>query len=85
MKTQVAFRSAKFPAYADEDERINPGVWGQRLAEYLDSGLSARGIETDSIVAEDWGATPQLTELSGVLEDILASDPDITDVVWTDS
>lgn len=35
MKTQVAFRSQNFPPYDGEEEQINPGLWGKRLAEYL--------------------------------------------------
>ena len=46
MKTQVEFRSAKFPPYEGEQEQINPGLWGKRLAEYLVQQLAARGIET---------------------------------------
>ena len=33
MKTQVEFRSAKFPPYEGEEEEINPGLWGRRLTE----------------------------------------------------
>lgn len=55
MKTQVEFRSSKFPPYEDEEEQINPGLWGKRLAEYLVENLAEKGIETDQIVAEDWG------------------------------
>jgi hypothetical protein len=33
MKTQVEFRSSKFPPYEGEEEQINPGLWGKRLAE----------------------------------------------------
>lgn len=33
MQTMVSFRSAKFPAYPGEEEDINPGLWGKRLAE----------------------------------------------------
>lgn len=129
MKTQVEFRSRKFPPYEGEEERINPGVWGKKLAEYLVHKLSERGIETDGIVAEDWGwyvpvqnegfrlalccghqygdddeflcftdpavpvfrkffrkidATVELTRLTEALEEILDSDPDIQDVVWTE-
>lgn len=129
MKTQVEFRSSKFPPYEDEEEQINPGLWGKRLAEYLVENLAEKGIETDQIVAEDWGwyipvrnpefrlalccghqsgeddqflcftdpatpvvkkffkkidATPQLTRLTAALQQILASDPDIKEVVWTD-
>lgn len=55
MKTQVSFRSAKFPPYDGEEEQINPGLWGKRLAEYLVRRLGATGVATDDIVPEDWG------------------------------
>lgn len=55
MKTQVEFRSFKFPPYEGEEEKINPGVWGKRLAEYWAQKLAATGIVTDEIIAEDWG------------------------------
>jgi hypothetical protein len=130
MKTQVEFRSSKFPPYEGEEEDINPGLWGKRLAEYMVVKLAERGIETDPIIVEDWGwyvpirnegfrlalccghqsgddgdeflcftdpsrpivkklfrridATAQLTRLTQALEQILASDPDIRDVVWTE-
>ena len=55
MKTQVEFRSSKFPPYEGEEEQINPGLWGKRLAEYLVQKLSEKGIKTEEIIAEDWG------------------------------
>lgn len=55
MKTQVTFRSNKFPPYEGEEKQINPGLWGKRLAEYLVVKLKAMGIETHEIIAEDWG------------------------------
>ncbi|WP_372683397.1 hypothetical protein [Desulfosarcina sp.] len=55
MKTQVAFRSKNFPPYDGEEEQINPGLWGKRLAEYLGDKLKTHGIETEAIIAEDWG------------------------------
>jgi hypothetical protein len=55
MKTQVEFRSSKFPPYDGEEEQINPGLWGKRLAEYLVEELVRKGVETTEIVAEDWG------------------------------
>ena len=55
MKTQVEFRSSKFPPYEGEEEEINPGLWGRRLAEYLVQNLADSGIETEDIVMEDWG------------------------------
>lgn len=129
MKTQVEFRSSKFPPYEDEEEQINPGLWGKRLAEYLVQKLAEKGIATEEMIAEDWGwyvpvrneefrlaiccghqdgddneflcftdpstpiikkfftkidATAQLTRLTEALQQILASDPEITDVAWTE-
>jgi hypothetical protein len=55
MKTQVEFKSSKFPPYEGEEEEINPGLWGKRLAEYLVKKLADLGIETEEVVAEDWG------------------------------
>ena len=55
MKTQVTFRSKKFPPYEGEEEQINPGLWGKRLAEYLVEHLTGTGIETGEPNAEDWG------------------------------
>ena len=129
MKTVVTFRSAKFPPYEGEEEQINPGLWGKRLAEYLVARLAEQGIETEPPVAEDWGwyvpvknegfhlalccghqdgeadeflcftepshpvvkkffkkidATPQLERLTTALQQILARDPDIREVVWSE-
>lgn len=55
MKTFVEFRSDKFPPYDDEEELINPGIWGKRLAEYLVEKLAEYGIETGELICEDWG------------------------------
>ena len=55
MKTQVTFRSDKFPPYEGEQEQINPGLWGKRLAEYFVEKLKAMGIEAEVIIPEDWG------------------------------
>jgi hypothetical protein len=130
MKTHVEFRSKKVPPYEGEEELINPGLWGKRLAEYLVQKLAQRGIQTQEIISEDWGwyipiqndgfrlalccghqngdddeflcftdpdtpvvrklfkkidATSQLSRLTEALQEILSSDPEITDVVWTES
>lgn len=127
MQTQVEFRSAKFPPYEGEEEQINPGLWGKRLAEYLVQKLGEKGIGAEQMIAEDWGwyipirnegfrlavccghqdgdddeflcftepstpivkklfrkidATEQLTRLTKAMEEILASDPEIKDIVW---
>jgi hypothetical protein len=55
MKTEVTFRSNKFPAYDGEEMSINPGLWGKRLAEYLQEKLEREGFGTQDIYAEDWG------------------------------
>lgn len=55
MKTQVEFRSSSFPPYEGEEEEINPGLWGRRLAEYLAQKLAKRGIVTETFAIEDWG------------------------------
>ncbi|HUR45534.1 MAG TPA: hypothetical protein VMZ27_06590 [Candidatus Saccharimonadales bacterium] len=55
MKTQVSFRSKKFPPCDGEEKQINPGLWGKRLAEYLVQRLAEQGIQSDPINAEDWG------------------------------
>jgi hypothetical protein len=55
MNTQVTFRSGKFPPYDGEQEQINPGLWGKRLAEYFVEKLKGTGIETEEIIPEDWG------------------------------
>ncbi len=129
MNTQVTFRSNKFPPYQGEEEQINPGLWGKRLAEHFAEKLKGTGIDTGEIIPEDWGwyipiknegfrlaiccghqngdddeflcftdpdkpvikklfkkidATEQLTRLVAAIDRILASDPDIRNVEWTD-
>lgn len=54
MKTQVEFRSSKFPPYEGEEE-INPGLWGKRLTEYLAAKLAEKGIASEEMAIEDWG------------------------------
>jgi len=129
MKTQVSFRSSKFPPYEGEEEQLNPGLWGKRLAEYLSKKLSENGFTPGNLIAEDWGwfvpiqnerfnlalccghqdgdddeflcftepsqpklkkwfktidATPELSRLTSVLQQILASDPDIREINWSE-
>ena len=55
MLTHVEFRSDRFPPYEGEEEKVNPGLWGQRLAEFLRDHLRAEGFETEEPFAEDWG------------------------------
>ena len=55
MRTNVEFTSDSFPPYPGEDEEINPGIWGKRLAEFIVSKLPEHGIITDEFYTEDWG------------------------------
>ncbi len=56
LKTVVEFRTDIFPPFPDEDELVNPGIWGKRLADFLCGRLRERGylIGTEPF-AEDWG------------------------------
>jgi hypothetical protein len=54
-RSHVEFHSSKFPPYDGEQEQINPGIWGKRLAEYLQVRLRGSGIKTGEIYSEDWG------------------------------
>ncbi|MBX3437179.1 MAG: hypothetical protein KF861_06795 [Planctomycetaceae bacterium] len=55
MRTHVQFTSDAFPPYPGEDEQINPGIWGKRLAEFLASRLAEHGVATSEFYMEDWG------------------------------
>lgn len=55
MKTYVEFRSDSFPAYDGEEEEINPGLWGKRLADFLHDHLSVEGFETGEPFSNDSG------------------------------
>jgi hypothetical protein len=35
----------RFPAYEGDQEQINPGIWGKRLAEFLRDSLRKEGLE----------------------------------------
>jgi hypothetical protein len=60
MKTRVEFKSDKFPPYPGEEADINPGLWGKRLAEYLQERLLLHGFKVTAVGAEDWGWTVEL-------------------------
>jgi len=55
MQTHLEFRSTAFPAYPGEEEEINPGRYGKRIAEFLASELPRYGFEVARVGAEDWG------------------------------
>ena len=60
MKTHVEFRSDSFPAYPGEEEEVNPGIWGKRLAEFIHSGLKDRGFDVLEPFSEDWGGMVEI-------------------------
>jgi hypothetical protein len=53
--TQVEFRSDLFPPEPGEDELVNPGLFGKRLAEFLLAGLRRAGFDCREPFPEDWG------------------------------
>jgi hypothetical protein len=55
MITHVEFRSSAFPPYDGEENEINPGRYGKRLAEFLANGLKEKGFQPREPIAEDWG------------------------------
>lgn len=55
MRTHVEFRSDAFPPDLDEDEVVNPGRYGRRLAEHIVAGLPAHGFRVSRHHPEDWG------------------------------
>ena len=55
MRTNLEFRSDAFPAYAGEDEEINPGRHGKRLVQFLAAELPWHGFDIAGVCPEDWG------------------------------
>jgi hypothetical protein len=55
MRTQVEFRSDNFPPYEDEENELHQGLWGKRLAEYIQEKLPNHGLKVSGIGPEDWG------------------------------
>jgi hypothetical protein len=53
--THVELRSDLFPAYPGEEEEINPGRYGKRLAEFLIAALRKEGFASKDPRREDWG------------------------------
>ena len=55
MKSYVEFRSDLFPPYEDEEEQINPGRYGKRVAEFIVNGLKESEFNPEELIPEDWG------------------------------
>ena len=55
MRTHIEFLSGAFPPYESEEEEINPGKYGKRLADFLADGLKSHGFHVTAVSPEDWG------------------------------
>lgn len=55
MRTHIEFLSEAFPPYEDEEEQVNPGRHGKRLADFLANGLKSYNFQVTSVTPEDWG------------------------------
>jgi hypothetical protein len=55
MRTHLEFASTAFPPEHGEDEQVNPGRYGKRLAEFLSEELPRQGFAVLSVYPEDWG------------------------------
>ena len=60
MRAQFQFVSADFPPYPGEEQQINPGRYGRRLAEFLAQQLPAQGFPVRTVGVEDWGVMVEL-------------------------
>jgi hypothetical protein len=54
MKT-IEFTSTLFKPIPGEDEKTNPGIYGQALAEWIAHKLKDNGYKIKAIITEDWG------------------------------
>jgi hypothetical protein len=55
MKTHLEFVSTAFPPELGEDELVNHGLYGKRLADFLCEALPRHGFVVTKMSAEDWG------------------------------
>ena len=55
MKTFIEFFSTEFPAQPGESEIVNPGLYGEALAEFPAAKLSHHGYSVQRFGPEDWG------------------------------
>ena len=49
------FESSTFAITPGEDERTNPGIFGQALANWVAGQLRTRGLQVGDVIAEDFG------------------------------
>jgi hypothetical protein len=55
MKTHVEFGSHRFPPHEGEEDEVNPGFYGNRLAEFLVREVAPNGFEVLKPLGEDRG------------------------------
>ncbi|TYA84424.1 hypothetical protein [Seonamhaeicola marinus] len=54
METEIYIKSELFPAYPGEEEEINPGRFGKRLAEFIKELLIKENIEVADLYSTDY-------------------------------
>lgn len=56
MNKFIHIRSKKFPILpCEEEELVNPGMYGKALAQYVLEKLRSRGYDIPFVCCEDWG------------------------------
>ena len=57
----IFFKSDSFPEREEEEYTINPGLFGEALAEYLQENLKKAGFPVEDIGSEDFGMYVPIT------------------------
>ena len=57
----IFIKSDSFPEREEEEDVINPGLFGQALAEYLHDNLKKAGFPVEDIGSEDFGMYVPIT------------------------
>lgn len=55
MSAQVTFETNYFQPVPGEDERTNPGIYGQQISDWFREQLIRRGVEVEEALPEDFG------------------------------
>jgi hypothetical protein len=55
MTRYMHFWSDRFKPDLGEDEEVNPGIYGKKLATWISEELAKSGIKTNRMYPEDWG------------------------------
>lgn len=56
LQSCLLLETRKFPVMPGEDEElVNPGLYGKALCQYLEAALPAVGLQVPFFCAEDWG------------------------------